>query len=82
MLEGGQRSWKFAVPPAAIGFVAGNARLRDRVADNAAENDITESESLLIGRDFGVGTNIETGPNGSLLVVSLTKGAIFEVFRR
>jgi hypothetical protein len=36
MLEGGQRSWKFAVPPAAIGFVAGNARLRDRLADNAA----------------------------------------------
>jgi hypothetical protein len=53
MLEGGQRSWKFAVPPAAIGFVAGNARLRDRVADNAAKNDITESESLLIGRTSG-----------------------------
>jgi hypothetical protein len=115
MLEGGQRSWKFAVLPAAIGFVAGNglgsrfrgtcswgrdaahgrghlfhfelagsrrkiavddSRLRDRVADNAAENDITGSERLLIGSDFGVGTNIETWPNGSLLVVSLTKGAI------
>jgi glucose/arabinose dehydrogenase len=115
-------SWKFAVPPAAIGFVAGDglgrsfrgdlfagaatpqtvggylfhfnltgnrrkiavddARLEDRVADNTAKHDLTESESLLIGRDFGVGTDIETGPNGNLFVVSLTKGAIFEVFRR
>jgi glucose/arabinose dehydrogenase len=114
-------SWKFAVPPAAIGFVAGNglgrsfrgdlfvgaatpltvggylfhfnltgnrrkiavddARLEDRVADNTAKHDLTESESLLIGRDFGVSTDIETGPNRNLFVVSLTKGAIFEVFR-
>jgi len=42
----------------------------DRVGDNAAENDITGSESLLIGRDFGVGTDIESAPNGSLFVVS------------
>jgi glucose/arabinose dehydrogenase len=115
-------SWKFAVPPAAIGFMAGNGlgrsfrgdlfagaatpqtvggylfhfnltgnrrkiavddpRLEDRVADNTAKHDLTESESLLIGRDFGVGSDIESGPNGNLFVVSLTKGAIFEVFRR
>jgi aldose sugar dehydrogenase len=115
-------SWKFAVPPAGIGFVAGDglgpsfngdlfagaatpltvggylfhfnltgnrrniavddARLEDRVADNTAKHELTESESLLIGRDFGVSTDIETGPNGNLFVVSLTKGAIFEVFRR
>jgi aldose sugar dehydrogenase len=57
-------------------------RLRDRVADNLAKHEITESESLLIGRNFGVGTDIETGPNGNLFVVSLTHGAIYEVFRR
>ena len=57
-------------------------RLEDRVADNTAKHDITESESLLIGRDFGVGTDIETGPNGNLFVVSVSEGAIFEVFRR
>lgn len=34
----------------------GRPRLEDRVADNAAKQDITESESLLIRRDFGVGT--------------------------
>jgi glucose/arabinose dehydrogenase len=57
-------------------------RLRDRVADNLAKHEITESESLLIGRNFGVGTDIETGPNGNLFVVSLTHGAIYEIFRR
>ena len=57
-------------------------RLADRVADNLAKHEITESESLLIGRDFGVTTDIETGPNGNLYVVSLTRGAIYEVFRR
>jgi len=115
-------SWKFAVPPAGIGFLSSGAlgpqyrddlfagaatpntfggylfrfnltgnrrkigvddpRLEDRVADNNAKNDITESESLLFGTDFGVGTDIETGPNGNLFVVSLSHGAVYEIFRR
>ena len=115
-------SWKWAVAPAAIGFVAGRGlgpqfegdlfvgasrptleggylfhfnltgnrnkigvddpRLKDRVADNNAKFDITESESLLIGRNFGVVTDIETGPNGNLYAVSLTSGAVYEIFRR
>jgi glucose/arabinose dehydrogenase len=57
-------------------------RLEDRVADNLAKHEITESESLLVGRNFGVATDIETGPNGNLFVVSLTNGAIYEIFRR
>ena len=57
-------------------------RLADRVADNVAKNDITESESLLFGTDFGVGTDIETGPNGNLFVVSLSQGAVYEIFRK
>lgn len=55
-------------------------RLEDRVADNLAKHEITESESLLIGRNFGVVTDIETGPNGNLFVVSLTRGAVYEIF--
>ena len=57
-------------------------RLSDRVADNLAPHEITESESLLIGRDFGVTTDIETGPNGNLYIVSISRGAIYEVFRQ
>lgn len=56
-------------------------RLRDRVADNRHKWEITESESLLIGRNFGVGTDMHTGPNGNLYVVSLSNGAIYEIFR-
>jgi glucose/arabinose dehydrogenase len=56
-------------------------RLADRVADNNAKFDITESESLLFGRNFGIGTDIQTGPNGNLFVVSLSNGAVYEVFR-
>jgi aldose sugar dehydrogenase len=43
---------------------------------------MTESESLLVGRDFGVVTDIETGPNGHLFVVSLSNGAIYEISGR
>jgi glucose/arabinose dehydrogenase len=57
-------------------------RLVDRVADNATFHDMTESEGLLIGSDFGIVTDIETGPNGNLFVVSLDDGAIYEIFRR
>jgi glucose/arabinose dehydrogenase len=115
-------SWKFAVPPAGIGFLRGRAlgaqyqndlfagaatpltaggylfrfnltgnrqkiavddpRLEDRVADNNAKHDITESESLLFGTNFGVSTDIETRPNGNLYVVSISAGAVYEISRR
>lgn len=114
-----QFSWKYAVPPAGIGFLSsdnfgkayrGNLfvgaatpntqggylfrftltpnrkslafsdpLLQDRVADNAAKHDITESQSLLFGINFGVGTDVREGPNGNLFVVSASKGAIFEI---
>jgi glucose/arabinose dehydrogenase len=57
-------------------------RLEDGVADNLAKHEITESESLLAGRNFGVATDVETGPNGNLYVVSLTGSAVYEVYRR
>jgi glucose/arabinose dehydrogenase len=57
-------------------------RLDDRVADNLAKYDITESETLLFGTGFGIGTDIQTGPNGNLYVVSLTAGTIYEIYRR
>jgi aldose sugar dehydrogenase len=57
-------------------------RLDDRVADNVTFHDMSESESLLVGRDFGVVTDVETGPNGGLFVVSLSSGAIYEISGR
>ena len=114
-------AWKFAIAPAAIGFLDSRAlgreydgdlfvgasrptlddgylmrfelsgnrrrlqfsdqRLADGVADNPAKFDATESESLRFGTGFGVGTDIQTGPNGHLFVVSLSNGAVYEISR-
>lgn len=60
-------------------FAFSDPRLADRVADNVDKFDQTESESLLIGQDFGVTTDIQTGPNGNLFVVSLSNGAVYEI---
>jgi hypothetical protein len=54
----------------------------DLVADNTAKFDSTDSENHIFGTGFGVGTDIHTGPNGNLYVVSHTHGAIYEIFRR
>jgi hypothetical protein len=32
-------------------------------------------------RNFGVGTDMHTGPTGNLFVVSVSNGAIYEIFR-
>ncbi|HEY0722671.1 MAG TPA: PQQ-dependent sugar dehydrogenase, partial [Pyrinomonadaceae bacterium] len=60
-------------------FSLTDPRLADRVADNVDKFDQTESESLLIGKDFGITTDIQTGPNGNVFVVSLSNGAIYEI---
>ena len=90
-LEGGFL-WTFNLTGNRQKIAVDDPRLEDRVADNlnkpsatdAAANAqaLVESESLLFGRNFGVVTDIETGPNGNLFVVSLSNGAIYEIFRQ
>ena len=41
----------------------------------------SESESLLFGHNFGIVTDIQTGPDGHLYFVSLSNGVVYEVFR-
>ena len=57
-------------------------RLRDRVADNLGKYDITESESLLFGENFGVTPDIKESPDGTLYVVSNTHGTVYEISRK
>ncbi len=60
-------------------------RLADLVADNLFRNtkfDGTESETLQIGRGFGITPDIEQGPDGNLYVVSNTDNAIYRISRR
>ena len=80
-LEGGQL-WRLNLTGNRRMIAVDDPRLEDRVADNLAKFELTESESLLFGRDFGVGSDVETGPNGNLYVVSLDQGAVYEIFRR
>jgi hypothetical protein len=69
--------------------LAGNRRdlslsgrdLRDRVDDNSAKFVPNESQRLVIGEGFGVITDVESGPNGSLFVSSIEHGTVYEVFR-
>jgi glucose/arabinose dehydrogenase len=56
-------------------------RLADLVADNNNKYDGTESETLLIGRGFGVTPDIEQGPDGNLYVVSITDQVIYKISR-
>jgi aldose sugar dehydrogenase len=57
-------------------------RLEDRVADNLEKWEGTESESLMFGRSFGIGTDINTGPDGNLYVVSFSHGTVYKISRR
>ena len=57
------------------------APLDDGVVDNLEPLEFTESERLVLGRDFGVVTDIRSGPAGKLYVVSLSKGAVYEISR-
>jgi glucose/arabinose dehydrogenase len=61
--------------------VSGDARLADKVADNLNKFETTESETLLIGKGFGVTPAIEQGPDGNLYVVSISDGVIYRVSR-
>jgi aldose sugar dehydrogenase len=71
--------FRFKLTPDRLHFAFADARLNDLVADNQDKFDITESETLLIGRDFGITTDITTGPNGDLFIVSNTNSAVYQI---
>lgn len=77
--EGGAL-FRFELREDRMGFQFEDPALEDMVADNEEPRDMTESESLLIGTNFGIVTDIESGPNGNLYVVSLSNGAVYEIF--
>src|SRR5258708_10246190 len=86
MFVGGARTFlaggflfRFKLTPDRLHFAFSDSRLNDLVADNLDKFDITESESLLIGRDFGITTDIETGPNGDVFVVSNTNSSVYQI---
>jgi len=79
-LQGGYL-FKFDLNSSREKIKVSDARLKDRLANNTAKHDITESESLLFGSNFGVVTDILTAPSGHLFLVSLSHGTVYEVYR-
>ena len=79
----------FAVPDPILGGglmrfeLTGNRRqiAGKAVVENEEEDPFLGSENHIVGRDFGVVTEIQTAPNGNMVVVSLDSGNIYEVFR-
>jgi glucose/arabinose dehydrogenase len=65
--------------------ISADPRLADRVADNLfapTKFEGTESETLQIGKGFGITPDIEQGPDGNLYVVSNTDNVIYKISRR
>ena len=71
--------FRFRLTPDRQHFLFSDARLDDLVADNDDKFDLKESETLLIGRDFGITSDIQSGPNGNLFVVSNSNGSVYEI---
>jgi aldose sugar dehydrogenase len=51
------------------------------VADNATFHDPSPNQANIVGTSFGIVTDIQTAPNGNLLIVALDSGTVWEVFR-
>lgn len=56
--------------------------LKDKVADNLGRDDWqTEQQEILFGTDFGIVTDIQTGPDGKLWLVGTSSGTVRKIFK-
>ncbi len=60
-------------------FAFSDPKLKDKVDDNDYKFDEGESESLIAGKNFGIVTNIVSGPDGNLYVTSLSNGTVYVI---
>jgi len=77
-LDGGYL-FEFTLDQTRQHFAFSDPGLTDLVDDNDYKFDEGESESLVAGENFGIVTNIVTGPDGDLYVASLTNGAVYKI---
>jgi len=74
--------YKFRLNEARTDFVFESEHLKDKVV-NILQKDSIENESMeeiLFGTNFGLISDIEFGPDGSLYVVSLLDGIIYRIY--
>ena len=72
----------FEVNEDRTGVTFQDPRLLDLVADPAKEGKNSELSSLILGEGFGRITDIETGPDGLLYVLTYEDGKIYRITKR
>ena len=73
--------WHFEPNAARDGLAFTSLELQDRVADNTPDANLCTQElsEVAFASGFGVVTDVKSGPDGLLYVVSLTEGAIYRI---
>ncbi|MDQ5876886.1 MAG: PQQ-dependent sugar dehydrogenase, partial [Thermoproteota archaeon] len=69
----------FEVNQDRTGLIFNDPRLLDLVADPVKEGDNSELSSLILGEGFGRITDIETGPDGFLYILTYEDGNIYRI---
>jgi len=77
--EGYLFEFKFDAARRHFAFPA-NSGLADRVDNNDYKFDQGESSVLVAGKNFGIVTDIVTGPDNNLYIVSLSNGAVYMIY--
>jgi glucose/arabinose dehydrogenase len=72
----------FKVNPERDGLELDSAGLSDRVADPVGDDILGEVSPAIIGERFGRITDVETGPDGNLYVLSYLDGKIYRIVRK
>lgn len=74
--------YRFRLDGGRTSLVFDDPRLADKVADNTGRDDfVTEGEEILWGLNFGIVTDIHTGPDGALYLVSPSSGSIRKIHK-
>lgn len=74
--------YRFTLNRKRTAFEFSDPMLQDKVADNLALDDFaTEGSSILFGTNFGIVTDIQTGPDGAMYLVS-PAGTVRKIFKQ
>ena len=74
--------YRFRLNGARTAFVFNDPLLQDKVADNTGRDDwMTEGSEILFGTDFGIVTDIQTGPDGNLYLVGTSSGTVRMIWK-
>ncbi len=71
----------FEVNKNRTGLTFQEPRLYDLVADQVKEGEVSELSSIVLGEGFGRITDIETGPDGLLYILTYEDGKIYRIIR-